>query len=209
MIQSSFTVASAMCAYSSYRAGLEHDLSASGLVANSMKCLVTDLMQETVQSLVQMVGARAYRFSHIAGSGMADSRPFQIFEGSNDILYAQISENIVKRMKKARENNLFQFLRLLRHTEKAAWQVKEMMNFDLNMNLPQRKMVELGKVLSRIIAMEMVMDLGAKGFQPALVENCLLVLRHDIQGLTGSFRVPDHSRVVDEYRPDSSWRDFI
>jgi hypothetical protein len=50
------------------------------------------------------------------------------------------------------------------------------MNFELNMNLPQRKMIELGKVISRIIAMEMVRDLGARGFQPALVENCFFFL---------------------------------
>lgn len=208
-IQSSFTVASAMCAYSSHKAGLEHELSASGLVANSMKSLVTDMMQEAAQSLVQMVGARAYRFSHIGGSGMADSRPFQIFEGSNDILYAQITENVIKRMRKARENNLFQFMRLLRHTEKAAWPVKDVLNFELNMNLPQRKMVDLGKVISRILAMEMVIDLGAKGFQPALIENCLAVLRHDIASLAGRFRLPDPSRIMADYQPDSSWKDFI
>jgi alkylation response protein AidB-like acyl-CoA dehydrogenase len=209
VMQSSYTIASAMCAYSSHKAGLEHELSASGLVANSMKSLVTDLMQEAAQSLVQLVGAKAYRFSHIGGSGMADSRPFQIFEGSNDILYTQITENVVKRMKKAREQNLFQFLRLLRHTEKAVWQVKEMLNFNLNTTLSQRKMVELGKVLSRIIAMELVMDLGAKGYQPALVDNSLAVLRHDISGLMGRFRHHDHSRVVEDYQSDSSWMDFI
>jgi hypothetical protein len=32
-----------------------------------------------------------------------------------------------------------------------------------------------------------------------LVDNALLVLRHDISGLMGRFRLSDHSRVVDEY----------
>ena len=208
-MQSSFTVASAMCAYSSHKAGLEHELASSGLVANSMKSLATDMMQEAAQSLVQLVGAKAYRFSHIGGRGIVDSRPFQIFEGSNDILYAQISESVVKRMKKAGEKNLFQFLRMLRHTEKAAWPAKEMLNFELNMNLPQRKMVELGKVISRLIATEMVLDLGVKGFNKALIDNCLLVLRHEMSALMGGFRASDASSVVESYEAGSEWFEFI
>ncbi len=208
-LQASYTITSAMCAYSSHRAGLEHELSSAGLVANSMKSLATDLMQESAQSLVQLVGAKAYRFSHIGGRGIVDSRPFQIFEGSNDILYAQISESVVKRMKKAREQNLFQFLRLLRHTEKAAWRVKELLNFELSILLPQRKMVELGKVVSRIVAMEMVMDLGVKGFHKELIDNSILVIRHEIAGLMGHFRMPDNSQVVEEYHQDSSWLGFV
>jgi hypothetical protein len=208
-MQAAYTITSAMCAYSSHKAGLEHELSSSGLVANSMKSFATDLMQEAAQSLVQVVGARAYRFSHIGGRGIVDSRPFQIFEGSNDLLYAQISENVVKRMKKAKEHNLFQFLRLLRHTEKAAWPAREMLNFELNMNLPQRKMVELGKVISRIISWELVIDLGAKGFRQDLVDNCLLVLRHEIAGLMGQFRAAGHVPVAGDYSQQSSWSDFV
>jgi alkylation response protein AidB-like acyl-CoA dehydrogenase len=208
-LQASFTITSAMCAYSSHKAGLEHELSSSGLVANSMKSLATDLMQEAAQSLVQLVGARAYRFSHIGGRAIIDSRPFQIFEGSNDILYAQISESVVKKMKKGKEHNLFQFMRLYKHTEKAAWPVKEMLNFELNMQLPQRKMVELGKVISRIVSMEMVMDLGVKGFHQDMVDNSLMVLKHEIAGLMGHFRSPDTSLVIEGYKQDSSWMNFV
>ncbi|MBV5350204.1 acyl-CoA dehydrogenase, partial [bacterium] len=89
-LQSSFTIASAMCANSSQKAGIENDLSMSGVEANAVKSYVTDLMQNAAQSLVQMVGAKAYRLSHIGGRGITDSRPFQIFEGSNDMLYSQI-----------------------------------------------------------------------------------------------------------------------
>ena len=78
-----------MCANSSEKAGIENDLSSEGLEANAVKSVVTDLMQEAAQSVVQLVGAKAYKLDHIAGRGTADSRPFQIFEGSNDILYAQ------------------------------------------------------------------------------------------------------------------------
>ncbi len=208
-LQASYTLTSAMCAYSCHKAGLEHDLSSSGLVANSIKSLATDLMQEAAQSLVQLVGAKAYRFSHIGGRGIIDSRPFQIFEGSNDILYAQVSESVVKRMKKAKEYNLFQFLQHYRHTEKAARSIKEVLNFELNMQLPQRKFVELGQVISRIVSMEMVLDLGIQGFRKELIDNCLGVLQKEISGLMGHFKVPDNSHIVEDYQQNGSWLNFI
>jgi hypothetical protein len=32
---------------------------------------------------------------------VVDSRPFQIFEGSNDVLYQQITESVLKSMRRA------------------------------------------------------------------------------------------------------------
>lgn len=204
-LQASFTIASAMCAYSSHKAGLEHDLSASGMVANSMKSFVTDLMQEAAQSLVQVTGARAYRFSHIGGSGIVDSRPFQIFEGSNDMLYAQVAEGLVKRMKKAGERNLFGFLSHYRHTEHAAKELEDLLQFNLISALSQRKLVELGKVMSRIVSMDMVIGLYARRFRQDLIDNTLIELRHEIAGLLGSFNSSDAPRMVDDYRENSDW----
>ena len=91
-LQASFTISAAMCAHSSKHADVENGLSGRGVEANAIKTVVTDLMQEAAQSLLQLVGAKGYRLDHIAGRAAVDSRPFQIFEGSNDVLYAQISE---------------------------------------------------------------------------------------------------------------------
>ncbi|MDP1623723.1 MAG: acyl-CoA dehydrogenase family protein [Bacteroidales bacterium] len=204
-IQASYTIASAMCAYSSHKAGLEHDLSTSGMVANSIKSFVTDLMQEAAQSLVQLAGAKAYRFSHIGGRGIVDSRPFQIFEGSNDMLYTQVAEGLVKRMKKVREHNLFNFFSHYRHTEHAAKEFKELLQFDLINQLPQRKLVELGQITSRIISAEMLIALGSKGFRQDLVENAIIEIRHEISGLLGSFNVKSTPAIVDDYDDGSSW----
>ena len=57
-----------------------------GFEANIIKTVSSDLMQESAQTLVQLVGAAAYKLNHIDGRAIVDSRPFQIFEGSNDIL---------------------------------------------------------------------------------------------------------------------------
>jgi alkylation response protein AidB-like acyl-CoA dehydrogenase len=208
-LQASFTISSAMCAFTSEKVNPLSDLTSSGLEANSMKTVITDLMHDAAQSLVQLVGAKAYRFNHIGGRGIIDSRPFQIFEGSNDILYAQISERIVKLMKKAKETNLYLFLQKFNLTENAAQSIKELLNFNLNMQLTQRKLVELGQVISRIISMEMVIKLGEKGFRQDLINNGIAMLRKEITSLMGHFKITDNSQIVEDYQQNSSWLSFV
>lgn len=208
-IQSAYTISSAICAHSSENAGSEMDLAPHGLKANSVKTIATDMMQEAAQQLFQLVGAKAYKQNHIAGRAIVDSRPFQIFEGSNDILYAQISESLVKLMKQAKENNLFQFLKNYSLTGKSVEHIKEILNFNLDMQLPQRKLVELGKVLSRIVSMEMVIDLGIKGFNPELISNSITMLKQELNHLMSSFSFSNNTLVLADYQDDSHWRNFV
>lgn len=208
-LQASYTICSAMCANSSEKAGVENDLSAIGFEANSVKSVVTDLMQEAAQSATTLVGAQAYKLNHIAGRGITDSRPFQIFEGSNDILYAQISENLVKMMKKTKEGNLFQFLKDFNLTSKSATFMKDMLDFNLDLNLPQRKMVELGQVLGRIVSFEMVINLGEKGYRNDLINNGLAMLNQEITALMSSFKFQNPTIVVEDYQNESNWMNFV
>jgi hypothetical protein len=208
-LQASYTICSAMCANSARVAGIENDLSLIGFEANSVKSVVTDLMQDAAQSATQLVGAQAYKLSHIAGRGITDSRPFQIFEGSNDILYAQISESLVKMMKKNRESNLFEFLKGYNLTSKTASFMKKMLDFDLSANLSQRKMVELGQVLGRLVAFEMVINLGEKGYRKSLIDNAQTMLHQEITSLMSSFNYQNNTVVVEEYQENSSWLNFV
>jgi hypothetical protein len=198
-----------MCANSSEKAGIEVDLVPHGLEANAVKSVVTDLMQEAAQSLVQLVGAKAYRINHIGGRGTADSRPFQIFEGSNDILYAQISEGLIKLMKRAKENNLFWFLKDFDLTSKAAEYVKSLTDFNLDFQMQQRKLVEMGRVVGRIISLNQVIDLANKGFRKDLVEGGITMLQQDISRLIAYFSFNNKTEVVEGYNENSSWLNFV
>src|SRR5690606_7510306 len=53
-IQSAFTLSSAMCAHSTTMSGIDNDVSGAGILANSLKALVSDLMQESAQICVQL-----------------------------------------------------------------------------------------------------------------------------------------------------------
>lgn len=197
-----------MCVNSSESAKLDADMSPHGLEANAIKSIVTDLMQEAAQSVVQLVGAEAYKIKHIAGRGMVDSRPFQIFEGSNDILYAQITEGLIKLMKRAKENNLFQFLKSYSLTNQAIDYVKELMNFNLDMNMPQRKLVKMGKILGYTISLNYVLALAKKGFCKDLIENAITILQQDISSHMTSFSTKNKINVVEDYQGSSDWMTF-
>jgi alkylation response protein AidB-like acyl-CoA dehydrogenase len=207
-LQATYTICSAMCVNSSQKAGIENDLSLSGFEANSVKSVVTDLMQDAAQSATQLVGAQAYKLDHIAGRSITDSRPFQIFEGSNDILYAQISENLVKSMKKIKESNLYRFLKNSDLTFKPAEMLKKILDFEIDTAMPQRKLVELGQVVGRIVTSQMVINLGEKGFRSDLIENGLNMLHQEIESLMTSFKYSNHTTLVADYQDNSSWLDY-
>jgi hypothetical protein len=137
---------------------------------------------------------------------VVDSRPFQIFEGSNDILYHQIADSAMKLMKAAKENSFYGFLK--GYTSRAADRVKELVNFDLNNGFSQRKLVKLGQVISRIVSMDLVLYLEEKGFRKDLIENTITVLKQDISTLLNTFHFDNNSKVIIDYDENSNWLNF-
>ncbi len=207
-LQASYTICSAMCAKSSLLKDTHKKLDPDGIEVNSVKTVVTDLMQDAAQSVTQLFGAQAYKLNHIAGRGIVDSRPFQIFEGSNDLLYAQITSNVMRLMKKAGENHAFRFLKQYKLTNNASDYFRKILDFKVSNELSQRKMVEFGRMLGRMVSLEMVLDLGAKGFHPTLIENGIAMLKQEIAALIGGFKIQNQTEVVENYQENSSWRRF-
>ena len=208
-LQANFSIISAFCKHSSGVAGIENDLTGLGLEANIIKTVTTDLMQESSQTLLTLVGAKGYKLNHIAGRGTVDSRPFIIFEGSNDILYAQIGEAVVKLMKTAKETAFHTFLEAHRLTENAVKYVKDLVSFDIDLQMSQRKLVELGRVMSRVVSMDMVLKLGDAGFRNDLVDGAVSLLRQEISTLVSQFSYLQPTKVIEDYQADSNWNNFV
>lgn len=207
-IQSAYTICSAMCAHSSEISGIQHNLAMEGLEANTMKAVVTDLMQESAQLLVQLSGAKGYRTSHIGGRGIMDSRPFQIFEGSNEMLYNQTADMITRAMKKQKKANLFDFLAELPITSQPVAYFKKELSFQLSEGLSQRKMVDLGKIIARVICVGYVLKLQEKGYRKDLVENCITMVKQEVSALIASLQFENNVTAIDDYSVNSSWLDF-
>jgi alkylation response protein AidB-like acyl-CoA dehydrogenase len=208
-LQAEYTAVSAMCLYASENAGIEHDLSKASVPANAIKTVCTDMMQSAAQSVVQLLGGKGYTLDNVAGRGIVDSRPFQIFEGSNDILYQQVTEAVVKGMRRMKETNLYQYLKKDDLTARAADYFKDTLDFDIDMQMPQRKLVELGQALSRIVSMDLTIELGTRGFRGDLVSNALTVLKQDVEAIVTTYRSSRLAEVVEGYKEDAGWLSFV
>lgn len=207
-LQSYFTVSSAMCAYTTNNTHIDESVADQDLPANAIKTLATDMMHEASQSLLQLTGAKGYRNEHIAGRSLVDSRPFQIFEGSNDILYQQISESIIKKMRKFSSLNLYDYLSELPLTQHASDYLKETLDVTIDPKMAQRKLVDLGKALSRIISLNFTIELGHKGFNSQMVDNAIQYLKADIESWLQTYQQAPQVSVV-ENRSEEDWQNFI
>lgn len=204
-IQSYFTICSAMCDFTSRNVPLEHNTSRMDVEANAIKTVLTDYMQKASQSLLQLTGAKGYRLDHIAGRSTVDSRPFQIFEGSNDILYQQISESVLKMMRKLKSTNLYDFLKDYDLTIRSSDYFKDVLNFEIDTKMPQRKLVQLGEALGRMISMEFTLNLGDQGFNKDLIDNAISNLQEEIKSILTTFKSDTISQVVEDFQMESSW----
>ena len=197
-LQSFVTGTAAMCLETSETAGVERDLFADGLKANAFKTVVTDWMQEAAHSFLQLAGAQGYREDHAAGRAYVDSRPYQIFEGSNDILYQQVTESVVKAMRRLKATDLGAFLRTEPLTARAAETFGDALSFDVDWSMPQRKLVDLGRAISRIVTMEMTIELGERGYSADLVRNMLDETRAEVRALLTTYRAGGLTALVEE-----------
>ena len=208
-LQSYFTVSSAMSFYTSENVPLEQDTSKMDLAANSIKSVVTDYMHSAAQSFLQLVGAKGYRIDHLAGRALVDSRPFQIFEGSNDILYQQISESTIKMMRRMKTTNMHDFLSRYNLTEHAADYFKDSLNFDIDYQLPQRKLVQLGEAIGRIVAMNMTIKMGESGFNSDMISSSIKIIQSEVESIIAGLKSNQTAMVLEESRENSSWVNYL
>lgn len=208
-MQSAFTVSSAMCFKSCQFSGIENNMAPHGVEANAMKALVSDLMYESSNRLTQLLGAKGYREESLGARGIVDSRPFQIFEGANEMLYSQLAEMIAKLMMRKKLPNLLEFLSQYDLTDKVADRFKSMINFNIEGKLPQRKLVVLGRILARIVCAQQVVEMGNGGFRPDLIRDGLETLKYDVSMLLSAFKFSTDVNPIEEYHDGSVWLDLL
>ena len=208
-IQAGYTLCSGMCAWSSSMSGIDHNVAAEGLQANSMKALVTDLMQEAAQICVQLAGSSGYKMEHVAGRGIMDSRPFQIFEGSNEMLYTQIAEIVTKQMKRLKEANFGAFVAAFNLTNRIADRFKKLFDFTMpSGTMAQRQSVVLGKIVARLVCLQYVDVMVEKGFRKDLFDNAAKHMEMDVKKLLSNLLDYNDASPIVEYKESSNWFEF-
>jgi len=205
-LQAWFTITSAICAYASRVSDVKTDLSGYGFQANSFKAIVTDMMQDSAQSLVQLIGGKAFRRDHIAGRGIVDSRPFQIFEGSNDVMYSQVADMIVKEMKRVKQTNLFKFYSGFQPTNRATGPFKEVLDIKFDPQSPQRTKVKLGKIAAWLAAADLLQDLESSGFRKDLISNAHEIVKETVKEIATGLKGAAAVEVVSDYQDGGDWK---
>jgi alkylation response protein AidB-like acyl-CoA dehydrogenase len=206
LLQACYTISSAMCHYTAKVSSLDNDLTSYGLQANAAKSVLTDMMHDSAQSLLQLTGAKGYRRDHIAGRAVVDSRPFQIFEGSNDVMYSQVADIVLKKMKEGKYRNLYDFLNQFELTANAADRFKEVINFDLDFSSVQRARVILGKIIAKLITANFTFSLYETDFHKDLVDNALEVIGNELASMISSLKYSRLVSVVENYSENSDWK---
>jgi alkylation response protein AidB-like acyl-CoA dehydrogenase len=208
-LQAYYTTCSVLCIVGSKMASLDNDLSSLALEANIIKCVTSDIMQEASQSLLQLVGAKGFKLDHIAGRSIVDSRPFQIFEGSNDVLYHQIADSFIKIMMAAKESNFQRFIKVFHLTDLIAERLQNSLEIQIDKSLPQRKQVILGRLISRIVTMNYLLKVKNNGFRPDLIENALDSIQNEVLSILSAYTYQKGNILIEDFEENSFWLDFV
>ena len=208
-LERAYTICSAMCYRSADSTSIEHDLSLSGIEANTFKAVVSDLMQESAQILMQLQGGKGYQFKSLGSRSIMDSRPFQIFEGPNDMLFTQLAEMMLKPMNRSKQMNLLEYLKTYEHTAQSAQLFEKDINVTLDKTYPQRKMVLLGRCMAKVILADHVLTLSNSGFNSGMIDNCIISLRQEVSQLMNNFHIQKTNGPTEGYDENSSWLAFL
>ena len=79
----------------------------------------------------------------------------------------------------------------------------------MEQQLQQRKVMELGYIISRIAAMDLVIKMGDKGFRADMINGAVSILGQEIVGKLSSLGFKQATTVVDDYYENSQWLNFI
>lgn len=196
-IQAVNTICSSACAFASALLDAHEPLEPfiEMLAANIVKVTTSDLLQMSAQSAVQLYGGQGFRKDHYVGKSFVDSRPFQIFEGSNDVLYEAIAAQLIGEARKLGLNTLGQTL--ARHPDLPQATMPNDSFGELSMQLgdSQVERVLFGKVISRYAVIGIVQR-AAANTNPELVQSAVSFLRAECDTFQNERTTSFRSRFI-------------
>lgn len=203
-LQSAVTICSAMCRRSASVSGIDNNLALHGVEANTIKARVTDLMQWSAQTMTQLFGSSGYKITNLGARGIMDSRPFQIFEGPNEMLYAQISEAVTKEIRK-KKSSISEYLKSSDLTSSVADFFRSITDqVTIDHSMAQRHHVMMGQVISRVITAAYVERLSGT-FDKQLIDNSLSLIRQEVSAIVHRYALNADVRPVEDYQGSISW----
>lgn len=183
ILQVYYTITRACNYYSSKNSGVEFDLSTETIIANSTKVTVTDFMQKSSDSNIQLSGGNSFLAGHFGFEGLKDSRPFCIFEGPNDMLLNQIGRLAIIGMRRSKMTNLRDYI-LNVVFAKSHVDLPENMPSSCDYTIEFDKMNQtgyascVGKLTSDLVNIHLLYNLQSRGFDQYLIDNAIIYLEN-------------------------------
>ncbi len=137
------------------------DVSGDYVLVNSVKFVSSTTMAIAADSAFHLFAASAFKRNHLVGRAYVDCRPFQIFEGSNDVLddntFSVLAGRYGRVTPEAISRELEKFgLRLPADLPKAALDA-----LDVKGECVQRQRVQYGRIIEWIVVRSLVEHIGA------------------------------------------------
>ena len=181
-IQAASTICSSICSFVSSMLDTHEgpDQFIEMVTSNIVKVTTTDLLQMSAQSALQLYGGQGFRNDHYVGKAFTDSRPFQIFEGSNDVLYEAIAAQLIGEARKLGLNTLGEVLARHLALPPPAIPNDPVRDLPIQTQDSQVDRVLFGKIISRYSAVGMVQH-SAATLRPELLANAISFLRAECE----------------------------
>lgn len=208
-IQGQLALVSALSLYATEHASATADLSREAVAANSTKTVSSDYMHESSQSLLQLVGAKGYATDHIAGRSVADARPFQIFEGPNDVLYTQIGSKTLETLRKHKSTDLGARLRADYPEGVEIAKLGAELDVSIGERPAQRRIIDLGVIVSRLHALTALAEIARRGFPADHVAAAAGTAAEEIRSRLDALRHDTPLRPAEEGLGVASWLSFV
>ncbi len=142
------------------------DISGDYVLVNAIKVISSDSMAAAADSATQLFASAAYKRNHLVGRAYVDSRPFQIFEGSNDVLHDNTFDVMNGRYGSVNPDAISQELETygLRLPDDLPEGVLALLN--VVKECSQREQVHYGKIIEWIVVLSIVDHSHAKENAP-------------------------------------------
>jgi len=138
------------------------DVSGDYILGNAVKVVSSESMAAATDSAMQIFASTAYKRDHLVGRAYVDSRPFQIFEGSNDVLHDNTFEVVAGRYGSVNPDTISQEL------EKFGLQIPENLPYgvlqalEIKEECSQRRKVHYGKIIEWIVVLGILEHMSTK-----------------------------------------------
>ncbi len=142
------------------------DVSGDYILVNAVKVVSSQSMAEAADAALQLFASAAFKRDHLVGRAYVDSRPFQIFEGSNDVLHDNTFEVVAGRYGSVTPDTISQEL------EKFGLRIPDdlpqgtLSVLDIKEECSQRQKVQYGKIIEWIVVLSILEHMSGQKAMP-------------------------------------------